>query len=270
MTNDKYIEIIKNQAATPKKVKPIQKVINNQVINSALFSVEQFGQQYIYKISDPETSFRNLMLAQLLIKNGVSVPDSKTFVNNGVYFETYKLIPGNTLSVALQELQDIPQSTLESILYNTLEYDKKISETKIPNKTMMEQLLLYTRREKHNTHDFGKILAKIHYIINKRNSTYGNVALHHADLNPSNILLYPNLELKAILDLDGIALCDEYTMLSQILLYWPNVSLPKVVEIYKSVFDRDINQRHLKNIVRFNKAKTKIAKTLRTIIGKTK
>lgn len=262
MTDTKYTDIIMHQAATPTKIKPVDKVIHNKTEKSSLFMVEQFNNTYIYKISDPKTSFRNLMLAQALLKNGVPVPDSKVFVGNNQYFETYKMTQGSPLSVAFQEL-DIPSYTMELILYNVLECDKKISETVINNKNILEQLVLHTRRTKHNIDEFGKGLATIYGTINKRLTTYGNITLHHADLNPSNILLHPNLRFKSLLDLDSIALCDEYTMLAQILLSWPNVSIKTIVEIYNSVFNKDINAHHLKHLVRFKKMKTVVATKLR-------
>ena len=267
MTQQKYIDIIMNQAATPKTVKPITKIINKKPENSSLFKVEQLGKTYIYKISDPQTSLRNLIMAQILLKNGVSVPDSKIFICGDQYFEKYEFNSGITLSAALSELDILPD-TMEFILYETLKNDKKISEISVPNKDMAEQMVLYNRRKKHNTKDFGKILAAIHYIINKRQTTYGNVTLHHADLNPSNILLDSNLEFKSLLDLDGLALCDEYTVLSQILLSWPNLSVDKTVEIYESVFKQNLNKAHLKNMLYFRKMKSKTATVLRKVLQK--
>ena len=273
MSNDKYIEIIKKQAATPTEINPVTKIINNREENSSLFRVTQFGKTFIYKISDRNTSFRNLMLAQYLLSNGVPVPDSKIFVSGGVNFERYEQIPGITLSTFLaRKMWGTSQSFIESqtqrILREVLAYDKKISKISPKNENIKKQLVLCERRKHHHTKDFGKLIADIDYAINKKQTEYGTVALHHVDLNPSNILLDEHGKFKAILDLDSLALCDEYTMLAQILMSWPNLSIDEVVEIYKSVFYRDINTRHLKNLLIYKKIRNKTATVLRQIRNK--
>lgn len=265
MTNNEYIEIIKNQAATPTEIKPVTKILNNDIKNSSLFRVNQLGKHFIYKISDPETSFRNLMLAQILRARNIPVPDSKIFISSGIYFERYEMIPGTTLSGAI--LNDcLTYDEIKQILYDTLVYDKKISETTPNIQKFSHQLILHERRKPHNTKEFGKLLAKIHYIINKQQTTYGNVALHHADLNPSNILLDNNNKVTALLDLDSLALCDEYMMLSQMLLYWPTISTDLIVDIYESVFEQKLNKRHLETLMRFRTVKSHAASVLRKIL----
>lgn len=264
MTNDDYIKIIENQAAKPTKIKNVQKVLGNHITNSSLFHVNQFGKTFIYKISDPKTSFRNLMLAQALLQNGVLVPDSKVFIGGGTYFERYEIIPGTTLSETLLNESMAPDE-LENILRDVLTYDKKITEVTPNIKKFSKELILYERRKNHNTQDFGQLLAKLHYVINKKSTTYGNIALHHADLNQSNILLDENKKFKALLDLDSLAICDEYTMLSQIILLWPNISTNKLIEIYESVYNKKLNKRHLKKVIHFRIVKAKIANVLRNI-----
>ena len=150
MSNDKYIEIIKNQAATPTEITPVEKVINNRVESSSLFKVRQFDRNFIYKISDRYTSFRNLMLSQYLLSHGVPVPDSKIFVGGGVNFEKYEIIPGITLSEFLKDnkwgnSQNFVKSQLKRVLSETLAYDKKISEIDIPSETIKKQLVLCDR-----------------------------------------------------------------------------------------------------------------------------
>lgn len=275
MSNDKYIEIIKNQAATPTEITPVEKVINNRVESSSLFKVRQFDRNFIYKISDRYTSFRNLMLSQYLLSHGVPVPDSKIFVGGGVNFEKYEIIPGITLSEFLKDnkwgnSQNFVKSQLKRVLSETLAYDKKISEIDIPSETIKKQLVLCDRRKIHHTKDFGKLIASIDYIINKRLTTYGNVTLHYADLNPSNILLDNCGKTKALLDLDSLALCDEYIVLATVLMYWPNLSVDEVVEVYKSVFNRDINKRHLKNVLRVKKLRNQTATFMRKMRQKSR
>lgn len=262
MTNNDYIEIIKNQAATPTEIKPVTKILNNDVKNSSLFHVNQFGKTFIYKISDHETSFRNLMLAQALLQNDVHVPDSKVFISGGEYLETYEMIPGTTLSGAIFH-NSLTNDKIEQILRDTLIFDKKITEITPKITRFSQQLILHERRKNHNAQEFGKLLAKLHYTINKKQTTYGNVALHHADLNPSNILLDDNGTVTALLDLDSLALCDEYTMLSQILFYWPNTSIDMTIKTYESVFGKKINKRHLENLMLFRKTKALVATALR-------
>ena len=89
--------------------------------------------------------------------------------------------------------------------------------------------------------------------------------LHHADLIPSNILLDDENRVKVLLDLDGLAFCDEYTMLSQILLFWQGVSVDRVVNIYQTVFDCDLDIKYLERLLRFKKLKNKISATLRKV-----
>ena len=264
MTNNEYIEIIKNQAPTPEEIKPVQKIINNRVENSSLFKVKQFGKTFIYKVSDSNTSFRNLMLAQSVLAHGVLVPDSKIFIGGGTYFEKYEIIPGTPLSVAILNNQ-VSNTDIENILHDTIAADKEISKIQINDHAFSSQLILHARRKYHNTKDFGKILAMLHHIINKKQTTYGQVALHHADLNPSNILLDEHGNFKALLDLDSLALCDEYTALSQILLLWPNISLDLIVETYESISGKKLNKHHLQNLMRFRIVKSKTAAFLRKI-----
>lgn len=269
MTNDEYIEIINNQAATPDEIKPIQKIINNRIKNSSLFKVKQFGQTFIYKVSDKDTSFRNLMLAQSVLAQGVLVPDSKIFIGGGTYFEKYKIIPGTPLSVAILNNQ-VSNTDIENILHDTIAADKEISKIQINNLAFSSQLILHERRKYHNTKDFGKILGTLLYSINKQQAKHGNIALHHADLNPSNILLDENGNFKALLDLDSLALCNEYSMLTQILFMWQNLSLDKVIEIYESVYEQKINKHYLQSQMQLKKVKASVAKTLRKIQSQTK
>lgn len=89
--------------------------------------------------------------------------------------------------------------------------------------------------------------------------------MHHADLNPSNILLDENGKFRALLDLDGIALCDEYTMLLKIITTWPNASTKQVSETYNKIIDGEINMRHIQKLKAFNTIKSKLSEKLRNI-----
>ncbi len=266
MNQTDYIHIIETQSPKPESIVPVKKIIDNNIQPSALFIVEQFGRQFIYKISDIKTASRNLILAQSVLTNGVLVPDSKIFIGiGGVHFERYEIIPGQTLAHAIKAQSISETQIYNNILPAVLMADKKISEIHIDKKTILDELVLHDRRKKHNSQDFGKFLANIHYAINKRTTTYGDVKMHHADLNPSNILLDENGKFRALLDLDGIALCDEYTMLLKIITTWPNASTKQVSETYNKITDGEINMHHIQKLKAFNTIKSKLSEKLRNI-----
>ena len=262
MSDTNHIKIITAQAAKPSNIALVGKVVTNKTKDSDLFQVEQFGKIFMYKISDSHTAFRTLMLSQYLLANNIPVPDSKIFINQNTYFEKYKMIPGITLSEWLL-YDNLSQDKLEKILYETMLCEKRIAETKIPNKTIEQQLALHDVLKQHHKKDFGKVIANLCYIINKTRKPHGNITLRHADPNTSNILLDSNGNFKALLDLDGFALCDEYKMLSQILLFWPNISENKLIEIYESVFQQKLDKNYLQKLTNARKQKTKITTTLR-------
>ena len=264
MINNEYIELLKHQAPMPEEIKPVQKVINNRIESSSLFKVKQFGKTFIYKISDSNTSFRNLMLAQILLEKDIAVPDSKVFISGGKYFERYEILQGRPLSNAIMD-NSLTKDEIEKVLYDMIACDYKISKIDVSKQNFANQLILSARRKNHHTKDFGKFIAKVLYVLNKAQEKHGRIALHHADLNPSNVLLDDNGNFKALLDLDSLALCNEYTMLSQILFLWPNLSLDKVVEIYESVYGEKLNKRYLQGQLHLKRIKANVAKTLRKI-----
>ena len=267
--NQKHIELIKNQAIAPTNIKQVKKVINKEILESSLFTTTEYGQRFIYKISDSKTAMHNLLLSQILAKNNIPVPDSKIFVSENTYFEKYKAIPGVTASLVIANDLLNHQDILE-ILQKILALDKQISDIKLNDTTLASELVLCNRRKNHHVKTYGKFFANIYYQINKKQTMSGNVSLHHFDLNPSNILLDENNNIRALLDLDSITICNEYPMLLQILSFWPNISVDEIAEIYKKTFNRDINIKHLKHLVRLRKIKKHIANQILKVKTKTK
>jgi len=270
MTPEQYIKIIQNQATNPTDIRPMTKVINREIKDTDLFQVQELGQTFIYKISNAQTSFNNLMLAQTLLKHGIPVPDSKIMVSNGVSFERYKRIPGISASLVMAN-NLLSHDEIKRILREALVLDKKISKIPLQDiKTQKQQLLFCNKRRSVHMKTYGKLITNLYYRINKKRTCSGNVALHQYDLNPSNILLDENNHVTALIDLDGMAICNEHAMLPQILHYWPNLSVPEIADIYNSVFHCNIDARHLKNIQRFRTVKKLMAKSLRKILHKNK
>lgn len=263
MKPDNYITVIKTQSPTPNSITPVEKIIGNKSRPSPVFMVTQWDKTFMYKISDARTAYNNLMMAQKLLQSGIPVPDSKIFIGiGGIYFEKYEMIPGQTLSYAIQN-NTIPSSQIPNILHDVFIYDEKIS--RIQPGTSTQQMFIADKCKIHNSKDFGNVLANCYYIINKRITTYGNISMHHTDLNPSNILLDGNGNFTAFLDLDGIALCDEYTMLTQINTTWPHISTKQIVNLYQDIYKKPINTNRLQKLTILKKNQKNITTILRKI-----
>ncbi len=265
----KYIELIRTQATNPTDIKPMKKVLNREILTSSLFSTVEFGERFVYKISDPKTSMHNLLMAQILLKNNIPVPDSKIFISGGTYFEKYKIIPGITASLVMAN-DLLTHNQILDILTQALTLDKKISTLGIENTALVNDLVLCDRRYKHHIKTYGKFIANVYYHINKRQTMSGNVTLHHYDLNPANILLDENNNIRALLDLDSIAICDEYAALTQILSFWPMVTVDEIAKIYTQTFQRDIDTKRLTHLLKFRRTRDIITTKLRNIKSRKK
>lgn len=280
MTSKDYLNIIKKQADEPTAVygliqrMPYKllltpagfKAMRNTDTPCTLFEAEQHGEKFLYKVSNEISTFSNMMLAQKISAAGVKVPDVKIFACNGVFFERYKKIPGKTLTQAL--LEGMRPEKYQQILVDVLIADNKIN--RIPlcrlSDDMITNLAIYNKRKQQNTIDFGKTLANIYYPINKKLTSHGYLELHHCDLNPSNILLDENDNFKALLDLNGVAICDRYTMLCQILLSWPDLDLTKVLNASAFASGHTISEKHLKKMLKIKMAREALCRPLKQIM----
>lgn len=254
---DYYIDLINHQANKPTSVKPVKKILNKEITQSSLFITEELGIKYIYKISDPKTALHTLMLSQLLLKNGITVPDSKIFIVSGQYFEKYEILDGTPASSMLA-YNLLSHNEICKLLRQAFTVDKKISEINTDSIKFKSELNLWDRRKHHHIKQYGKMIANAYYLPNKKRMTRGHIALHHFDLNPSNILLDKKNNVSAILDLDSLAICNEYSVLLQISSFWPNIPINEIAEIYQSVFNYDIDMEYLNKLKKFQQTKDKI------------
>ena len=264
MTQQDYIQKINIPSLGITDIKAITNTKYHYV-----FQVTQQNQNFIYKSSNSSRSFQNFMLSRILRAHNIPVPDTKIFINNGYYFERYPKLPGQTpFEKASQKGLSIQDA--KNIIQQMLIYDKKISEINIPDEKFKEQIFLFNRKKPFHIQYYGKFLAQLHYVINKKITTCGNVRLHQCDWNRKNVLLDNYNNITTLLDLESIAFCNEYAMLYNLLFSWPEISITEVTQMYNSIFEQNINVKKLKHFIRFQKTKNKIVKHISNIKKKIK
>lgn len=194
----------------------------------------------VCKFNNTDILFKNHKVSNLAQLYDIPVPRTRVRAYLDTWFETYTYCPDKTL------YERIKANATDAQIFNAykqiIDIQNRISqigtdEFKADKARFMSDVFAI---QHHNR--FGKI-SYAYSMLHPMFSRTGTMRLLHNDLNPKNILADNNCQVSRLIDLDGIALCNDSFSVLMMFRTYPLNNHNEIMDYYEDTTERLLNRR---------------------------
>lgn len=175
--------------------------------NNVFFVHTKYG-NFVVKFSYQDLARKNMVVSNLLAELDIPAPRIHIGHIDGQWYETYPLIPGQTLHQAIGN--GLARNQISQVYNDIMVYFRNMDS--IPARTLDNQACRHAHQVAQynirNTNGGGaaKIFSSLVRLLNVGKQQ--DMGVYHCDITPKNVLVTENGDFRAFLDLDSVALCN--------------------------------------------------------------
>lgn len=210
----------------------------------------------VFKFGNEHTIKKNAQASRLYntVKK-IPVPTVTAHEHNGVHFERYKMIEGQTLYNMVNTRQLRPDQIKQIYRDIVAEFAKMVRTPPILLNNNQDFYFHKFARE-HTANANNETLAKIFmclaYIANA--GADKDKAVIHSDLSPKNTIITPDGKLAGFIDMDSIVICDKNYAFCAMASWYKNMGfdIAELMDYYEKISNDKLNRARVSAMVNIN------------------
>lgn len=220
-------------------------VIRGGVAN--VFYADSPSGTFVYRFNSKDIIQHNQKIGCLLRENNIPVPETTVLERANEWVETYRFNPEKTLTERIRE--GMSEDKIFNAYCEIIQMQRSITE--IP----LTALAPEARRPYHNVlfnsmkQYVSEPVAHVYEAAGAILSWDKNKKLIYADISPNNVLVDKDGHVSMLLDLDSVAVCNEFWALVRMIRQYPLADYSALLDVYDTTMKRTVNRQQLNNTV---------------------
>ena len=223
-------------------------------VNKSVFLADtQCDGTYVFKLTCAPLALKNEAISKLLTSGGLPVPDIRVMYTEKYVFETYQMIPGQTLYEKIKA-GECSKSQITNAYREMIRIQAKMehvgASAGVPKMPMID------------CHDIARanIAGTNNYLFALLFSTWVRCAnigsrrdlcLSNFDLNQKNVLVNSTNSVVGVIDIDTIGLCNRHFSLAMMLEKYARLgyAVDELLDYYEHIMQVKLNRVRIKSML---------------------
>ena len=213
-------------------------------------------EQFIFKFGNDETVRKNAKISRIY-RNvyKIPVPTITAHADNGLFFEKYPLMQGQTLHQAINK-QQITPNQIQQIYREILVEFAKMTHVHPIQLNSNPQFKFHNFAREHTARANNETLANIFmlfaYVANMGKSN--DTAIIHSDLSPKNTIITDDGHLAGFVDLDSAVICNKNYAFCAMASWYKNLGfdIKELMDYYEEMTGDKLSRSRIQGMVGLN------------------
>ena len=218
------------------------------------------GDEFVFKLLPYSLAHKNVTVSKLVGNNIVQTPNNRLLGHNGYTFESYPIIPGNTMYEMIRAGK-MTDTQIHATYRQLMAIQYQMSCLPTDRIKTVPNIKCHQIAAQNTATSNGKLSGTIiRAVVRTLNGAPGGHGLYHFDLTPKNVIINQGHNIVAIIDMDSVGICDKNFAIAMMVAKYAQMGyqISELLDYYQDLSHQSLQRGRINRMVEL----TNMGKTL--------